>query len=95
MAANLSIQYDAVGDILMIDTVEPYEEQDSDDLGDEIVARFHPVTGAIENIEVLFFMNRVRGGERLELPIDALLRSAVERTEAGSRVKPDPKRGGS
>lgn len=92
MAAKLSIQYDAVGDILMIDTVEPYEEQDSDDLGNEIVARFHPVSGAIENLEVLFFMNRVRGGERLELPIEALLRATAERTDPRSPVKSEPKR---
>ena len=92
MAAKLSIQYDAVGDILMIDTVEPYEEQDSDDLGDEILARFHPVSGAIENLEVLFFMNRVRGGERLELPIEALLRTAKERTDARSHTESPPKR---
>jgi len=93
MAAKLSIQYDAVGDILMIDTVEPYEEQDSDDLGDEIIARSNPATGAIENIEVLFFMNRVRSGERFDLPVDALLRSTVDRTGTASRVKPSPKRG--
>jgi hypothetical protein len=94
MAAKLSIHYDAVGDILMIDTVEPYEEQDSDDLGGEIVARFHPVTGAIENLEVLFFLNRVRGGERIELPIDALLRPTGARPEARANVKARPKRGG-
>ena len=93
MAAKLSIQYDAVGDILMIDTVDPYEEQDSDDLGDEIVARFHPVTGAIENLEVLFFLNRLRGGQRIELPIDALLRPTARRAQAPSPIESEPKRG--
>jgi len=76
MAKKLTIEYDAVGDILSIDTVQPYAEQDSDDLGDEIITRFHPVTGAIENVEILFFLQRVRQGERFELPIDALLKPA-------------------
>lgn len=82
MAKKLSIQYDEVGDILMLDTVKPYSEQDSDDLGDEIITRFHPVTGAIENVEILFFLKRIRSGERFELPIDALLRSTGEQSEA-------------
>ena len=93
MAAKLNIQYDPVGDILMIDTVAPYEEQDSDDLGSNVVARFHPVSGAIENLEVLFFMDRVRGGERIELPIEALLRPTSERTGLRLPVKSKPKRG--
>jgi hypothetical protein len=76
MAKKLTIEYDAVGDILSIDTVEPYAEQDSDDLGDEVISRFHPVTGEIENVEILFFLQRVRQGEKFELLIDALLKPA-------------------
>lgn len=79
MAKKLTIEYDAVGDILSIDTVQPYAEQDSDDLGDEIISRFHPVTGEIENLEILFFMQRVRQGEKFELPIDAMLKPAQVR----------------
>ena len=74
MAKSLTIEYDAVGDILSIDTVQPYAEQSSDDLGDEVISRFHPVTGAIENLEILFFMQRVRQGEKFDLPIDTLLK---------------------
>jgi hypothetical protein len=84
MAKKLIIEYDAVGDILSIDTVKPYAEQDSDDLGDEVISRFHPVTGAIENVEIPFFLHRVRLGRELELPIDAMLKAAQTTPEARS-----------
>jgi hypothetical protein len=32
----------------------PYAEQESEELGDEVIARLNPQTGDIENIEVLF-----------------------------------------
>jgi len=84
MTRKLTLRYDELGDILMIDTVRPYAEQDSDDLGDEIITRFHPATGDVENIEILFFMKRIRSGERFELPIDALLRPTAEQSEGRS-----------
>jgi hypothetical protein len=40
MAAKLTFRLDKVGDILYIDKVKPYAEQDQDELGDEISARF-------------------------------------------------------
>ena len=58
MAQNLTFQYDREADILYINTVTPYAEQESDELGDEIIARLNPKTGNIENLEVLFFTSR-------------------------------------
>jgi hypothetical protein len=78
---KLTIEYDQVGDILYINKVAPYPEQESDCIGDEVVARFNPTTGEIENPEVLFFAERLRRGEALELPIDASLRSVATRTD--------------
>jgi uncharacterized protein YuzE len=62
MDAKLSFKYDREADILYIDTVAPYAEQESEELGDDVVA--NPQTGEIENLEVLFFSTRLlrRGG---------------------------------
>jgi uncharacterized protein YuzE len=78
MAAKLTFRYDKVGDILYIDKVKPYAEQDQDELGDEISARFNPNTGLIETVEILFFKRRLEAGEDIVLPVDADLRLAIE-----------------
>jgi len=74
VAAKLTFRYDREGDILYIDKLPPYAEQDSEDLGDDVVARLNPETGDVENLEVLFFSTRLLGTNLLELPVDADLR---------------------
>ncbi len=59
MAEGLTFHYDREADILYINTVPPYAEQESEELGDEIIARLNPRTGQIENLEVLFFISRL------------------------------------
>ncbi len=59
MAQKLTFQYDREADILYINTVEPYAAQESEELGDEIIARLNPQTGQVENLEVLFFTSRL------------------------------------
>jgi len=59
MAQKLTFQYDREADILYINTVAPYAAQESEELGDEIIARLNPQTGKIENLEVLFFTSRL------------------------------------
>jgi uncharacterized protein YuzE len=54
VAAKLSFKYDRDADILHIDKRSPYPEQQSEELGDEIIARLNPDTGEVENLEVLF-----------------------------------------
>ena len=76
MGAKLSFNYDREADILHIDKRPPYPEQDSEELGDEIVARLHPETGEIENVEVLFFSTRLLRNNLFELPVSAELRIA-------------------
>jgi len=49
---KLSFQHDVVGDILYTEKCPPYAEQESDELGDEVVARFSPQTGEIESLEM-------------------------------------------
>ena len=76
MGAKLTFKYDREGDILYINKVPPYAEQESEELGDEVVARLNPQTGEIENLEILFFSTRLLRSDLLELPVTADLRLA-------------------
>ena len=79
METRLSFRYDRGGDILHIDKCPPYAAQESEELGDEVIARINPSTEEIENLEVLFFSTRLLRSELFELPVDADLR--LSRTE--------------
>ena len=74
MEARLIFKYDRDADILHIDKCSPYADQESEELGDEIVARLNPKTGEVENLEVLFFSTRLLRKEMFELPVAAELR---------------------
>ncbi|MGH2398092.1 MAG: DUF2283 domain-containing protein [bacterium] len=76
METKLRFKYDREGDILHIDKCPPYAEQESEELGDEVVARLNPDSGEIENLEVLFFSTRLLRNELFELPVTAHLRLA-------------------
>lgn len=76
METKLTFKYDREADILYINKRTPYAEQESEELGDDVIARLNPVTGEIENLEVLFFSTRLLRGELFELPITADLRLA-------------------
>jgi len=76
MGKRLSLQYDRDADILYINKCPPYPEQESEELGDEVVARLNPKTGEVENLEVLFFSTRLLRHNLMELPIEADLRLA-------------------
>ncbi|MEB3355344.1 MAG: DUF2283 domain-containing protein [Synechococcales bacterium] len=76
MAEKLTFRYDRVGDILYIDKRSPYAEQDSEELGDDIIARLNSTSGEIENLEVLFLSKRLFDASLLELPVIASLRIA-------------------
>ena len=74
MGTHLTFQYDREADILYINTCTPYPEQESEELEDEVVARFNPETNEIENLEVLFSSTRLLRQDLFELPISAQLR---------------------
>lgn len=78
MAQELSFQYDRDADILYINTVTPYAGQESEELGDEVIARLNPQTGKVENLEVLFFTSRLLRKEMFSLPVIADLRQATQ-----------------
>lgn len=77
MKYNLTFQYDREADILYVNTVTPYPEQESEELEDEVVARFNPKTGQVENLEILFFSTRLLRKESFSVPIVAELHHAV------------------
>jgi uncharacterized protein YuzE len=77
MAEKLTFQYDREADILCINTVMPYAEQESEELEDEIISRLDPKTGKIENLELLFFTSRLLRKELFSLPVIAELRQVT------------------
>ncbi len=70
MGKKLTFKYDREADILYINKTGPYPEQESEELGDDIVARLNPETGEVENIEVLFFSTRLLRKDLFEVPIE-------------------------
>lgn len=74
MKDQLTFQYDREADILYINTVPPYPEQESQEYENEIVARSNPKTGQVENLEILFFSTRLLRKESFSVPIVAELR---------------------
>lgn len=69
MAEKMIFKYDREADILYINKRAPYPEQDSEEVGDDVVARFNPDTGDVENIEILFFSTRLLRSDIFEIPI--------------------------
>lgn len=68
MAARLAFQYDREADILHISSRPPYAEQESEELGDDVIARLNPKTGDVESLEVFEWV--ARGPDGLPL-VDA------------------------
>jgi len=79
METGLTFRYDREADILHIDKCPPYAAQESEELGDEVIARINPSTDEVENLEVLFFSTRLLRTELFELPVAADLRVAKRR----------------
>ncbi len=77
MEAKLTFKYDREADILHIDKRPPYAEQESEELGDDVIARLSPGTREIENLEILFFSTRLLRGDLFEIPVTADLRPAI------------------
>jgi uncharacterized protein YuzE len=77
MESKLSFQYDREADILYISKCPEYPEQESEELGDDVVARLNPRTGEIESLEILFFSTRLLRGDLFELPVTADLRRSI------------------
>lgn len=81
MATTLRFEYDREADILHVDTCPPYADQESEELGDDVIARLHPTTGQVENLEVLFFTARLTRDKLFEVPLSAALHRVREDSE--------------
>jgi uncharacterized protein YuzE len=68
MAETMTFKCDREADILYINKRAPYREQESEELGDDVIARFNPDTGEVENVEVLFFSTRLLRSDIFEIP---------------------------
>ena len=55
MKSNMAIPYDQMDNILYIDQCLSYPEQESAEMGNEIIGRLNPDNDNIENIKILFF----------------------------------------
>jgi len=65
METPLNFEYDEMGDILYISKVPPYAGQETEQLAYNVAARRNPHTGAVENLEVLFFTRwLLKGGQQ-------------------------------
>lgn len=76
---NLTLNYDEPSDTLFIDGCEPYAEQTSNEIEPGVLTRTNPTTGQIENIEVMFFKERLEKGRPFRVPLEweaKMLRSA-------------------
>ena len=78
-AQQLSFKYDREGDILYIDKIPPYAEQETEELGDDVIAQLKPTTSEIENLEGFFFSTRLLRSDLFSLPVTADLRMGGER----------------
>jgi len=87
LGAKLSFKYDRDADILHIDKRSPYPEQESEELGDEVIARLNPDTGEVENLEILFYLTRLPRKKLFELPISAELRIPSGEEQNADRLK--------
>ncbi len=77
---SVTFRYHPVGDILYLDLCEPYAEQESDELEDGVIVRRNPESGEIENIEILFFTDRMKQEGSVSLPdcVQLLLRETAQ-----------------
>ena len=69
MEEKLTFKYDREADILHVNRKPPYPEQESEELGDDIIVRINPKSGEVENIEILFFSTRLLRDDAFEIPV--------------------------
>jgi len=69
MEEKLTFRYDREADILYINRRPPYAEQESEELGDDIIVRINSESGKLENVEILFFSTRLLRNDVFEVPM--------------------------
>ena len=69
MQEKLTFKYDREADILYINRRHPYPEQESEEIGDDIIVRINPKSRDVENVEILFFSTRLLRDDVFEIPV--------------------------
>ena len=67
METKLTMKYDREADILYVNKCSPYADQESEEIGDDVVARLNPTSGEVENLEIMFFSTRLLRSDLVEL----------------------------
>ena len=73
-SGRLSFEYDRDADILYVQKRAPYPEQETEEIGEQVIARLNPDTDEVEGLEILFFSTRLLKSHLFELPVTADLR---------------------
>ena len=73
METKLTMKYDREADILYVNKCSPYADQESEEIGDDVVARLNPTSGEVENLEIMFFSTRLLRSDLVELPLTAIM----------------------
>jgi uncharacterized protein YuzE len=77
MQEQLHFHYDREGDILYINRCQPYAEQESEEISEEVIVRLNPKSRIVENVEILFFSTRLLKSGDFSIPLLAELRLAA------------------
>jgi uncharacterized protein YuzE len=77
MGEKLNFYYDREADVLYLSKGNPYSEQDSQEIGDDIVARLNPKTREVEGITILNFSRRFTDIHAQAIPITAHMQLAM------------------
>jgi uncharacterized protein YuzE len=75
MKGKLIFRYDRAGDTLYIDSCAPNPHQESEELGNDVIAQINPGTREIETLEVLFFSTRLLRENVFDIPVIAEMRA--------------------
>ncbi len=77
MGEKLTFYYDRDADVLYFSKGNPYPEQESQELGDDMVVRLTPKTREVEGITILNFSRRFADIDSLPIPITAQMQLAT------------------
>jgi uncharacterized protein YuzE len=74
---KLSFYYDREADVLYFSKGNPYPEQESQEIGDDMVVRLNPKTREVEGITILNFSRRFTSIDAQPIPVTAQMQLAM------------------
>lgn len=77
MEKKLSFYYDREADILYFSKGNPYPDQESQEIGDDMVVRLNPKTHEVEGITILNFSSRFTNIDAQPIPVTAQMQLAT------------------